>query len=92
MSVFEEIISQRLQPRSTVVLAFGFDEETGGAWGAAEIAKGAESEWGRDGFSIVLDQGGMGLATRMIRATILGYALNGAMMMLLNGIVYGIFL
>lgn len=59
MSVLEEVISQRLQPRRTVVLAFGFDEETGGARGAAEIAKVLESEWGRDGFSIVLDEGGM---------------------------------
>ena len=45
------------------MLAFGFDEETGGVRGAVKIAEVLESSWGRDGFALILDEGGMGLAT-----------------------------
>ncbi len=45
------------------MLAFGFEEETGGVRGADKIAEGLESAWGRDGFALILDEGGMGLMT-----------------------------
>lgn len=63
MSVVESLLSQDWKPRRSVVLAFGFDEETGGVRGAAKIAEVLENAWGRDGFALILDEGGMGLTT-----------------------------
>ena len=45
------------------MLAFGFDKENGGVRGAAKIAEVLENAWGRDGFALILDEGGMGLTT-----------------------------
>ena len=42
MSVVEKLLEQDWRPRRTIVLAFGFDEETGGIRGAAHIAKHLE--------------------------------------------------
>ncbi len=63
MSAVESLLSQDWKPRRSVVLAFGFDEETGGVRGAAKIAEVLEKAWGRDGFVLILDEGGMGLTT-----------------------------
>ena len=63
MSVLESLLSQNWKPRRSVVLAFGFDEETGGVRGAAKIAEVLENAWGRDGFVLIFDEGGMGLTT-----------------------------
>lgn len=63
MSVVESLLSQDWKPRRSVVLAFGFDEETGGVRGAAKIAEVLEKAWDRDGFALILDKGGMGLTT-----------------------------
>ncbi len=62
MSVVEKLLED-WKPKRTVLLAFGFDEETGGVRGAAEIAKELERTWGRDGIAMILDEGGMGLTT-----------------------------
>ena len=40
MSTVESLFEQNWNPRRSVVLAFGFDEETGGVRGAAKIAEG----------------------------------------------------
>ena len=45
------------------MLGFGFDEGTGGVRCAARIAEVLEKAWGRDGFALVLDEGGVGLTT-----------------------------
>lgn len=63
MSAVEALLEQDWKPRRTVVLAFGFDEETGGVRGAAKIAEELETMWGKDGLAMVLDEGGMGLTT-----------------------------
>ncbi|AAS54165.1 AGL326Wp [Eremothecium gossypii ATCC 10895] len=42
------------QPKRTIVLALGFDEQLGGELGAAEISKKLESQYGSDSFSVVL--------------------------------------
>lgn len=39
LSAVEALLEQAWRPQRTLVLAFGFDEETGGVRGAAEIAK-----------------------------------------------------
>ncbi|MEO6443824.1 MAG: M20/M25/M40 family metallo-hydrolase [Gemmatimonadaceae bacterium] len=50
------LLAQNLVPRRTVVLAFGHDEEVGGAAGAGEIAKLLQSRYGKVAF--LVDEGG----------------------------------
>jgi Gly-Xaa carboxypeptidase len=62
LSAVEALLSQeQWKPKRTVIVAFGFDEEVGGANGAAHIAAELEKTWGSDGIEWILDEGGMGL-------------------------------
>lgn len=63
LSTVEFLLEQEWAPKRTLILAFGFDEETGGVSGAAKIAEHLQSIWGKDGVELVLDEGGMGLLT-----------------------------
>jgi Gly-Xaa carboxypeptidase len=63
MSTVEFLLEKQWSPKRTIILAFGFDEETGGVRGAAKIAEQLESIWGKGGIELVLDEGGMGLTT-----------------------------
>ncbi|TPX12649.1 uncharacterized protein E0L32_000826 [Thyridium curvatum] len=64
MSAMEALLEQEdYEPRRTVVLAFGFDEECGGARGAGEIAKVLGDRYGEGGIAVILDEGGAGLQT-----------------------------
>ncbi|PLN82570.1 putative vacuolar carboxypeptidase Cps1 [Aspergillus taichungensis] len=63
LSVIEDLLQQDWQPTRTVVLAFGFDEESHGFLGAGSIAPFLEDKYGRDSFEFILDEGGMGLQT-----------------------------
>lgn len=61
LSVLEDLVAQNWKPQRTVVLAFGFDEESHGFLGAASIAPALEKKYGKDSFEFILDEGGMGL-------------------------------
>ncbi|KND88095.1 Carboxypeptidase S [Tolypocladium ophioglossoides CBS 100239] len=62
LSAVEDLLAQAaFAPRRTIVLAFGFDEETGGRQGAAALSSALVAEWGRDAFLLALDEGGMGV-------------------------------
>ncbi|TAQ89267.1 hypothetical protein B7494_g2394 [Chlorociboria aeruginascens] len=62
MSAMEALSSQEeYQPRRTVILAFGFDEECSGYRGAGEISKHLEERYGQDGIAVIVDEGGAGL-------------------------------
>ncbi|KAJ5885051.1 hypothetical protein N7495_009561 [Penicillium taxi] len=61
LSVLEDLITQNWQANRTVVLAFGFDEESRGSLGAGTIAPALEEIYGKDSFEFILDEGGMGL-------------------------------
>ncbi|KAE8410562.1 hypothetical protein BDV36DRAFT_307115 [Aspergillus pseudocaelatus] len=63
LSVVEDLLSQDWTPNRTVLLAFGFDEESHGFLGAGSIAEYLEGVYGKDGVEFVLDEGGMGLET-----------------------------
>ncbi|PYI02538.1 vacuolar carboxypeptidase Cps1 [Aspergillus sclerotiicarbonarius CBS 121057] len=63
MSVVEDLLSQEWEPTRTILLAFGFDEESHGFLGAGSIAEFLEEKYGPDSFEFVLDEGGMGLET-----------------------------
>ncbi|KAF3061867.1 Carboxypeptidase S [Daldinia childiae] len=64
LSVIEDLLSQSFVPRRTIVLAFGFDEETGGVRGAAALNQSLVEEWGLESFLFVLDEGGMGIQSQ----------------------------
>ena len=53
----ETLLAQGFQPRRTVLLAFGADEEVGGTEGAAQIVTLLQSRYGTAEF--VLDEGGI---------------------------------
>lgn len=57
----EELLAQDWSPQRTVVLAFGYDEESHGFLGAGSIAPVLQQRYGEDGFEFILDEGGMGL-------------------------------
>jgi Gly-Xaa carboxypeptidase len=63
MSTVELLLAKKWAPKRTIILAFGFDEETGGIRGAAKIAEHLQSIWGKGGIELILDEGGMGLTT-----------------------------
>jgi Gly-Xaa carboxypeptidase len=63
LSVIEDLLAQKWTPTRTVILAFGFDEESHGFLGAGAIASFLEEKYGKDSFEFVLDEGGMGLET-----------------------------
>lgn len=54
----EALLADGFRPRRTVYLAFGHDEEVGGARGAAEIAELLEGR-GAEPYALVLDEGGL---------------------------------
>ncbi|GAB0137286.1 hypothetical protein EsDP_00005558 [Epichloe bromicola] len=62
MSTMETLLSYpEWKPNRTIVLAFGFDEECSGCRGAGKIAEHLEARYGKDGFAMVLDEGGLGM-------------------------------
>ncbi|KAJ5624403.1 hypothetical protein N7510_000712 [Penicillium lagena] len=61
LSVVEELLEQDWAPQRTVVLAFGYDEESHGFLGAGALSSVLEERYGKDSFEFVLDEGGMGL-------------------------------
>ncbi|KAF4201928.1 hypothetical protein CNMCM8927_000890 [Aspergillus lentulus] len=63
LSVIEDLLRQNWQPTRTIVLAFGFDEESHGFLGAGSLASALEKKYGPDSFDFILDERGMGLET-----------------------------
>ncbi|KAI9158143.1 carboxypeptidase [Paramyrothecium foliicola] len=61
VSALETLLSiPHWQPRRTIILAFGFDEECSGYRGAASIGKYLTEKYGDDGVAVILDEGGIG--------------------------------
>jgi Gly-Xaa carboxypeptidase len=61
LSVVENLLEQNWQPKRTVLLAFGYDEETGGERGATIIAQELVKRYGKHGVAMIMDEGGMGI-------------------------------
>ncbi|KAI5999721.1 hypothetical protein EDD15DRAFT_76890 [Pisolithus albus] len=57
MSAVETMLATGYKPTRTVVLAFGFDEESGGTYGAQTLAPELERMFGRNGFAMIVDEG-----------------------------------
>ncbi|KAI5124192.1 hypothetical protein M0805_005043 [Coniferiporia weirii] len=58
MSAIETLLNAKFQPTRKVVLAFGFDEEVSGLYGAHELGKYLEAAYGEDAFAMLVDEGG----------------------------------
>ncbi|KAJ7034588.1 hypothetical protein C8F04DRAFT_1259825 [Mycena alexandri] len=54
----EVLLEKKFVPTRTVVLSFGFDEETGGAQGAGHLAPALLERFGPDSFAMIVDEGG----------------------------------
>ncbi|KAF8159671.1 hypothetical protein B0H34DRAFT_704372 [Crassisporium funariophilum] len=57
LSAVESLIEAGFEPTRTVVLAFGFDEESSGFQGAGLLGPALESIYGKNGFAMVVDEG-----------------------------------
>ncbi|KAM5533864.1 hypothetical protein V8D89_012527 [Ganoderma adspersum] len=58
LSSIESLLEAEFQPTRSVVLGFGFDEETSGFHGAASISKYLEKTYGENSFLLLVDEGG----------------------------------
>jgi Gly-Xaa carboxypeptidase len=58
-SSIEILINNGFEPARTVVLSFGFDEEVSGTRGARALSEYLLSQYGEDGFAMLIDEGGM---------------------------------
>ncbi|KIO07677.1 hypothetical protein M404DRAFT_136116 [Pisolithus tinctorius Marx 270] len=57
MSAVEAMLANGYEPTRTVVLAFGFDEESGGVHGARTLSAKLEEMFGQNGFAMIVDEG-----------------------------------
>ena len=58
MSIVELLLEAHFTPTRTLVLAFGFDEESSGLEGAGKIFDHLYSVWGPNSFALLVDEGG----------------------------------
>ncbi|KNB07536.1 hypothetical protein FOXG_08666 [Fusarium oxysporum f. sp. lycopersici 4287] len=62
MSAIETLLTEtKWQPKRTVILAFGFDEECSGPRGAAKIGEFLTERYGDNSIPFILDEGGSGI-------------------------------
>jgi Gly-Xaa carboxypeptidase len=57
LEAVEKLLSERYEPKRTIVLSFGFDEERGGPFGAGELSKVLKNRYGPNSFYALLDEG-----------------------------------
>jgi Gly-Xaa carboxypeptidase len=57
LSTIETLIQANFQPARTIVLSFGFDEETSGFNGAGHLAAHLEEVYGKNSFAMIVDEG-----------------------------------
>lgn len=63
-STFDKLLEEEdYEPERTIILSSGFDEEIGGSRSAAYLARKLESRYGKDGISLILDEGFTGVDT-----------------------------
>lgn len=57
MEAVEKLLEDGFQTDRTVLLAYGFDEEASGTWGAKYISNFVEKEYGKNGVMVMFDEG-----------------------------------
>lgn len=61
LSAVEDLLKQGWEPTRTLVLSFGYDEESKGVKGAGHLAQHLENRYGKDSFEFIIDEGGLGI-------------------------------
>ncbi|KAJ7583273.1 hypothetical protein C8J56DRAFT_1055032 [Mycena floridula] len=56
LAALETLIIQDFKPARSIVVAFGFDEETSGLQGASELGKAMIEVYGEDSFALIIDE------------------------------------
>ena len=54
MSAVEALVETRHRPARTIIMAFGFDEESAGTQGAGKLAASLEQQFGRDSMELIV--------------------------------------
>ena len=62
LEALERLLDQGFKPQRTLIIAFGFDEETSGHRGASNIAKALLDKWGPKSIYMIVDEGTVGIA------------------------------
>ncbi|KAJ4366669.1 hypothetical protein N0V85_009199 [Neurospora sp. IMI 360204] len=57
METVELLLESGWEPKRTILLSFGFDEECSGRQGAAHLSKFIESRYGKDSLAVIVDEG-----------------------------------
>ncbi|KAK4032807.1 hypothetical protein C8A01DRAFT_20174 [Parachaetomium inaequale] len=57
METLELLLEAKFQPKRTILLSFGFDEECSGTRGASQLADFIQKRYGNDGIAVVVDEG-----------------------------------
>ncbi|KIJ37804.1 hypothetical protein M422DRAFT_259663 [Sphaerobolus stellatus SS14] len=57
MSTVETLLEKGFKPKRSVILAFGFDEEASGLFGAHNINKHLLANYGENVFAMLIDEG-----------------------------------
>lgn len=55
----DSLLQQGFSPARTLILSYGFDEESKGIEGAGHLARYLEETYGRDSFALLLDEGSL---------------------------------
>jgi len=62
LQAIERLIEDGFKPKRTIILAFGFDEEIGGKYGASHNAKYLTEKYGDDSIFSLVDEGGSAIS------------------------------
>lgn len=57
----EQLLTRGFQPKRSIVIALGFDEETSGHRGANSIKDFLKEKWGEKSMLMIVDEGGLGV-------------------------------
>lgn len=57
MIAIEELLKNGFEPKRTIILSFGFDEESGGEIGALKLSQFIEQRYGPDSIFSIMDEG-----------------------------------
>jgi Gly-Xaa carboxypeptidase len=57
-SAMEKLLEQDFKNKRTIILSFGFDEETGGSRGAKYLAAHLTDKYGENSMEMIIDEGG----------------------------------
>ncbi|KAK4097661.1 carboxypeptidase S [Parathielavia hyrcaniae] len=57
METLELLLDAGFQPRRTILLSFGFDEECSGTQGASQLSTFIQDRYGKGGIAVIVDEG-----------------------------------